>query len=82
MINTITPNSYAYRNINTPKYAPTFHGYSQSRIVAQKSVHGTEMFGRKLMNRISGLFNRKFVNHTFQLCEHQRCCCMEQMFMK
>lgn len=62
MINAITPNDHVYRYISYKNYTPAFHGYSHSQIIAQKSVHGTEMFGRKLMNRISGLFNRKFVN--------------------
>ncbi len=62
MINAITPNDHVYRYIDYKNYTPAFHGYSHSQIIAQKSVHGTEMFGRKFMNRISGLFNKKFVN--------------------
>ena len=65
MINAITPNLYS-KNIsyNTNKYnkSPNFCGGSRSMLVAQKSSHRCEIFGRKFLNRVAGLFNKKFVN--------------------
>ncbi|MBQ6516784.1 1-acyl-sn-glycerol-3-phosphate acyltransferase [bacterium] len=63
MLNAITPNTfYNARPLTFCRNRQNLPQANSSVLASQKSSHDCEILGRKTVNRITGLFNKKFVD--------------------